>query len=177
MLFRSTEQKRAEQALIQSENKYRTIFDNISEGLAFVDIDGRFLEVNPAYCQMLGYSKDEMSHMRVPEILHPDARSAFERFLSGILTSPAFKEELIHVHKSGRFIYAEVQGRAFKFNGKDCLLGVIRDITERKRAEAALKDSEEQVRLLLDSTAEAIYGLDLEGNCTFCNPSTLRLLG
>ena len=172
-----TEQKRAEQALIQSENKYRTIFDNISEGLAFVDIDGRFLEVNPAYCQMLGYSKDEMSHMRVPEILHPDARSAFERFLSGILTSPAFKEELIHVHKSGRFIYAEVQGRAFKFNGKDCLLGVIRDITERKRAEAALKDSEEQVRLLLDSTAEAIYGLDLEGNCTFCNPSTLRLLG
>jgi len=53
----------------------------------------------------------------------------------------------------------------------------IRDISERQRSEAALRRSEEQVRLLLSSTAEAIYGIDLEGNCTLCNPACARLLG
>ncbi len=174
-----TEQKKAEQALIQSENKYRTIFDHISEGLAFVDIDGSFLDVNPAYCQMLGYSREEMSALTVPDVIHPDYRLVFEGFLSAIRNHEyeVFKGEVIHVHKDGRLIHTEVQGRAFKFKGKDCLLGALRDISERKQAEEALRESEERVRLLLDSTAEAIYGIDLEGRCTFCNPSTLRLLG
>src|SRR5437660_867140 len=51
------------------------------------------------------------------------------------------------------------------------------EITDRKRADEALRESEERTRLLLDSTAEAIYGVDMQGNCTFCNPATLRLLG
>src|ERR1700682_473073 len=55
--------------------------------------------------------------------------------------------------------------------------GIIRDITARKQRETALREREEQVRLLLDSTAEAIYGLDLQGTCTFCNPACVRFLG
>ena len=51
------------------------------------------------------------------------------------------------------------------------------EVADRQRAQEALHESEERIRLLLDSTAEAIYGIDLEGNCTFCNPATLRLLG
>jgi PAS domain-containing protein len=54
---------------------------------------------------------------------------------------------------------------------------IARDITERKRAEEALRESEDKLRLLLDSTAEAIYGIDLEGCCTFCNSACLRALG
>jgi len=57
------------------------------------------------------------------------------------------------------------------------MLGIATDITERKLAEAAVRESEDKLRLLLDSTAEAIYGLDLEGRCTFCNPACLRTLG
>src|ERR1019366_10335844 len=51
------------------------------------------------------------------------------------------------------------------------------EMANRQRAQEALRDSEERIRLLLDSTAEAIYGIDLEMNCTFCNPAALRLLG
>ncbi|MEI8243040.1 MAG: PAS domain S-box protein, partial [bacterium] len=61
--------------------------------------------------------------------------------------------------------------------GQRTLLTVMVDLTEQKRAEAAVRASEEQLRLLLDSTAEAIYGIDLHGDCTFCNPACLRLLG
>lgn len=57
------------------------------------------------------------------------------------------------------------------------LRGTIQDITERKRAEQALRESEDKLRLLLDSTAEAIYGIDLEQRCTFCNPACVRLFG
>src|SRR5690606_4223842 len=56
-------------------------------------------------------------------------------------------------------------------------IGISRDITEQKRYEEALKRSQEELRLILDSTAEGIYGEDLEGNCTFCNTSCLELLG
>jgi two-component system, cell cycle sensor histidine kinase and response regulator CckA len=55
--------------------------------------------------------------------------------------------------------------------------GIQRDITERKGAEEALRESEDKLRLILDSTAEAIYGIDLEHRCTFCNPACLRTLG
>jgi two-component system sensor histidine kinase/response regulator len=61
--------------------------------------------------------------------------------------------------------------------GKNELMGAMVDITERKQAEAGLRESEERVRLLLDSTAEAIYGIDLDGLCSLCNPACLRLLG
>ena len=57
------------------------------------------------------------------------------------------------------------------------LRGTVQDITERKQAEEALHESEDKLRLILDSTAEAIYGIDLEGRCTFCNPACLRALG
>ena len=58
-----------------------------------------------------------------------------------------------------------------------CLMAVIEDLTERQQTAKALQESEEQVRLLLNSTGEAIYGVDLDGSCTFCNPACVDLLG
>src|SRR5450631_4112612 len=61
--------------------------------------------------------------------------------------------------------------------GSTHMLGIGVDITDLKKTEQSLQESEEKYLLLLNSTAEAIYGLDLEGDCTFCNPACLRLLG
>ena len=85
--------------------------------------------------------------------------------------------EWLFRRKNGEIFPAELSLAVLMLNGRQAMLGTIRDITERKRAEQAQRDSEEQVRLLLDSTIEAIYGINLEGDCTFCNAACVRMLG
>jgi PAS domain S-box-containing protein len=83
------------------------------------------------------------------------------------------------VRSGGTVIWVERTSRAyFDEHGRMLrIVGMVTDISERKRAEEALGESEDKLRLLLDSTAEAIYGIDLEHRCTFCNPACLRTLG
>ena len=90
-----------------------------------------------------------------------------------------FDQEFRVVWPDGTLRWLRSQGRFFYApDGEpERMLGISKDITKRKRAEEALRESENKLRLLLDSTAEAIYGIDLEGRCTFCNPACLRALG
>jgi len=86
--------------------------------------------------------------------------------------------EVTVCRKDGRVLPVELTGTFFREDGKlSQITAFIRDISERKQAEEALRESERNIRLLLDSTAEAIYGLDVDGDCTFANPACIRLLG
>ena len=79
--------------------------------------------------------------------------------------------------KDGALLPVEVSLSSLETEEGPLVMCVVRDITERKRTEQELRKSEEQVRLLLNSTCEAIYGIDLDGRCTLCNVACLRLLG
>ncbi len=105
--------------------------------------------------------------------LAPDARVAV-RSLNAIR-----KRETTHIRKDGTPIQVSVtQSPIHDAAGQVVGASIIaRDITERMRAAAALRESEDQLRLILDSVAEGIFGVDLEGHCTFCNHACLRLLG
>src|SRR5207244_446870 len=84
-----------------------------------------------------------------------------------------------YLHKQGQIVWVRIQ--VSTVGDLDCgswhFVTHIEDITSRKQAEKAIRASEDRVRLLLDSTAEAIYGIDLSGNCTFANTACLRMLG
>jgi PAS domain S-box-containing protein len=112
------------------------------------------------------------------ERLHPDDRSrvqeAIQKVLAGKLNEYAVQYRL--VRPDGTTCWIDAHGVMVR-NGSQHMLGVGIDITDLKNSTQLLKDSEEKYLLLLNSTAEAIYGLDLEGNCTFCNPTCARLLG
>jgi PAS domain S-box-containing protein len=85
--------------------------------------------------------------------------------------------ETVHQRKDGTTFPIEASLRLIALHGAHYYQAIVRDISTRKRAEEALQQSEEQLRLLLDSTAEGIFGIDLTGACTFCNAACLRLLG
>jgi PAS domain S-box-containing protein len=99
-------------------------------------------------------------------------------FVERVLAEGSIRDWEIHYRpKDGTQRVGLGAGELIQIGNEPCILSVIADITERKWAEAALRESEDKLRLLLDSTAEAIYGIDLEHRCTFCNPACLRILG
>jgi len=111
--------------------------------------------------------------------VYPEDRDFVKKSVDGALAGEPYDidhriitsgGEVRHVHEQGEVMFDDD-------GGPIRMVGIVQDITERKLAVEALKASEQQVRLLLDSTAEAIYGLDLEGNCTLANPACLRMLG
>ena len=129
--------------------------------------------------RQFGYTRDTFSG-RVEDAvtrLHPEDRPRVEEAIRKVLAGGASTHRSIElVRPDGTTCWIDAHGVMVR-NGSTHMLGIGVDITDLKKTEQSLQESEEKYRLLLNSTAEAIYGLDLKGNCTFCNPACLRLLG
>jgi len=134
-----TERKRAAQALSESETLLRTIFDSVQDGIILAEAQSRkFRMVNAAICRMLGYSREELLELGVEDI-HPEEGIAyvvdqFERLARGEI---GLAPNLPMKRKDGTVFYADVNAGPMMAGGVACLVGVFRDITERKRAEQA----------------------------------------
>jgi len=176
-----TERKRTEEALRKSEERWRSVFENSAIGVALTDLNGRFLATNPTYQKMLGYTDEEFQTVSFLEITHEDYREANLALVTELLKGKRdqFQIEKQYRRKDGSFIW--VRNNVSLVPGTESMpqfiMALSEDITERKQAEEALQKSEERVRLILDSAAEAIFGCDTEGTCLFCNPAAVRLLG
>ncbi len=165
--------------LRESEDKFRNFAEQSLVGINLIQ-DGVFKYVNPKFADIFGYTVEEcLNNMKAVELVYPDDLAIVEehirRRLSGEATQVQY--EFRGIRKTGEIIHVEIFGSSSLFNGKPAVTATMLDITERKKAEDALRRSEDQIRLLLNSTVEAIYGVDLNGNCTFCNNGCLRMLG
>ncbi len=175
-----TGRKAAEAALQEREERFRTAFEYAPFGLALTARDGRILQVNATLCHMLGYSEEELLDLRWEGIHHPDDVELSRQALGQLERDlPEWVEfERRYLHKEGQVVWVRIRLSLVVDSSEIWhYVAHIEDITERKRSEEAIRTSEERVGLLLDSAAEAIYGIDLEGNCTFANPACLRMLG
>ena len=126
---------------------FRTIFENASDGILIADVETRkFRYANPAICRMLGYTEDELCAMGVPDIHPPDALAhvlaEFEILARGEKT---LATDIPCLRKDGSIVPADINGVPITFEGKSCTAGFFRDITERKRAEAKLKERMEEL--------------------------------
>ena len=174
-----TDRKLAAEALRKSEEKFSKAF---RQGPMVVTLtsakDHRYIDVNETFERLTGWHRDEIIGRTPFDIgfwVDPPKRI---ELTNRLLSEGRLREVVANFRmKDGTIRVGLATAELIELDGEPCMLAVANDITERKRAEEALRESEDKLRLLLDSTAEAIYGIDLEHRCTFCNPACLRTLG
>ncbi len=157
-----------------------SLLDSIPDIIFFKDVNGVYMGCNPPFAEFVGRAREEIIGRTDYDLFDREIADAFrenDRRMLGLCES-RHNEEWI-TYPDGRkkridTLKTPYRGPAGELIG---ILGISRDITARQQALDALRQSEEHVSLLLNSTAEAIYGIDLQGNCTFANPSCLRMLG
>lgn len=176
-----TERKQLEDAISHSEERYRTIMEQMYDGYYEVDLDGNFTFVNDAVCRNLGYSKDEMVgksyRYTTPE---DDIKNIFVVFNQVYTTGEPHKGFAHKIRrKDGSMIFVE-SSADLRRNELGEVIGfksIVRDITERRQLEEELRTSEERYRALFDRSLDLVYIHDLQGNFTDANNMLLKLLG
>ena len=176
-----TEHKRIEDKLRRSEEKYRTILENIEDGYAEMDLHGNFIFFNEALCKIQGYPRNELMKLNYRDLMDEEnAKKIFERYNKVYTTGESEKEVPYEINtKSGDRRHLETSitpmkdaaGWIFAFRG------IVRDRTEHKQTEEALQKSEKRYRNILESIQEGYFELDLDGNYTFVNEANSRFLG
>ena len=172
-----TERKRAEEALRQSEEQYHQIFESIADSLFVGDLEGRIVAANPAACEMHGYSQEEIIGLPVLELIHPDDHQRFDEFLKAVETGGTYRTESVEVRKDGSTFDVEIFGGPFVYRGRPHLLAIVRDITDRKKAEKELRQSEETARALINAPTESFVLLESDGTAVILNETAARRLG
>jgi PAS domain S-box-containing protein len=172
-----TERKKAEEALSQSEERYRAVVEQSAEGLYLVDSNSkRILETNRALQNMLGYTADELRGIELHKIVahgRDDVEANIERTLR---ERKRFIRERTYRRKDGSGVEVEIGASVINYGGKRVILAAIRDITERKKAEEKLRSSEAELRAVFEAITDAIFVFDSEGRYLKVAPSNPSLL-
>ncbi len=174
-----TERKQAEEALRESEQRFRAIFDHAIDGIVIADAKGkRFYTANRAFCRMLGYTLEEIASLGVRDI-HPQEEFPFvmQQFEKQRRREVALAQNVPVRRKDSSVFYADINSAPITLAGKTYVMGIFRNITQRKEAEEALGKSEEKYRLLVENLTDMIVKFDIDGRLLFASPSYCRTFG
>ncbi|MFQ5950125.1 MAG: sigma 54-interacting transcriptional regulator, partial [Nitrospiria bacterium] len=160
----------AERALWVKEEHFHKIFDHSNDAIFVIDIEqDKILDVNPKASVMLGYSRDELLSLPMRAI-HPHEMPKLTAFSHSVLQQGyGWTDELTCLTKSGVNLPSEISASLIDMSGRACLIAIVRDITERKHAEEALRESKERFSRILESAMDAIVTLDREGRIMLFN--------
>ena len=175
-----TELKMVQESLQASEEKLRTIFESIGDGIAVTDLKGRIIEENDAGLRMGGYTKEDLIDKdgflfiaeRDRDRARREMRQTFRQGRSAML-------DVLFLTKDGREYDAEVTLSLMKdrFGKPVGMVGIAKDISQRKRIEEALRDSEEKLRFMFESMGDGVVVTDLEGRIIEANRAVLAMAG
>ncbi len=151
-----TERKQAEDALRESEEKFRDFFNNAGDAIVIHDMQGHFLEVNDEICRRLGYSHEELLKMSPSDIDEPEYGNMVQTRIQELKQTGHVVFETAHHAKDGTRIPTEVSSRVIMYNGEPAIISNGRNITERKRTETTLHKVNRQLNILSNITRHDI---------------------
>jgi len=175
-----TERKKAEEALREREEKFKSIFETANAGKSITLPTGE-MDANEAFCKMLGYTREELKYKRWQEITPEEEIPTIEKILEPLLKGEkdSVRFEKRYICKNETLIWADISiAIRCDENGKPLyLITTIIDITERKLAERALHESNERLKLIFENTPIAIWDWDLKSDRWFATPKYYTMLG
>jgi PAS domain S-box-containing protein len=172
-----TERKQAEQALKESEEYNRALFETSPIGLVVCDMDGKLLDVNAAYANILGRTVAETLATTYWEVTPAQYAEAEAAQLESLATTGRYAFEKEYIRKDGSLVPVALSGILIERNGQPLIWSVVQDISERQRAEIALRDSEERFRVTFEQAAVGIVQADLAGHFIRVNQKFCDIVG
>jgi PAS domain S-box-containing protein len=168
-----TERQRVERKLRESEELFREVFEHAPGGMFVSGLDGRLTQANAALCRMLGYSEPELLDKTWMELTHPDDLEPCLRWKERLCGDPNVSpdKEKRYVHRSGAVVWVRVRISSVRDAAGNPLYFVVHvdDITERKRTEEALRESENRFRIMADGCPSILWVTNAEGENQFIN--------
>lgn len=168
-------QKRIEEALRASEEQYRAVFNGATDALVVRDAEARVVDVNPAFVQMMGYGREEIVGTTGWSF---SGRSDFSSTIHArVIAGESMHFEISSRRKDGTPIELDVRAVPIRHLGKPHTLGMARDITEQKRAAAALRESQERYQLAVTGANQGLWDWDLKTDTMFVSPRAQEFMG
>ena len=165
------ERQEAEQALRESEARFRALVEQSVDAIYVIDPTGKFLDANPRALENLGYSYEELLTLSAADVqkrLPPGGfAAAWERMVAGEIVIV----DGIHQRKDGSTFPVEVRGGVLEWGKRQVALAIARDITERKQAEAKLRQSEEQLRQIAENLEQVFWISSADGQPIYISPA------
>ncbi len=179
LLMRQEILKLTQAQLKDSEERFKLLFEKAPLGYQSLDVDGNIIEVNQQWCELLGYTKDEVIGRWFGDFLSLENREAFIHRFSVFKAQGRIHAEFEVLHKDGRPIFLAFDGKVGidedgKFKQTHCIL---KDVTAQKFAEASLIESEKKYRDIAENMSDVVWQMDFDLNTTYVSPSVEKLLG
>jgi PAS domain S-box-containing protein len=166
-----TERKKTEDELVSSQQRYYTLLNSAYDGVSLHEMNdrgrpGMYVEVNDAFCQRIGYTRKELLNLTPWDVVVRRGASRIKQLRDELLAKKGIVFDVTELAKDGTTRPVEVTARLLELKGKNYVLSISRDVTERKRIEGELRENEERYRMLFNSSNDAVmvHHMDAQGN-------------
>jgi len=179
LLADAMERQTVRHALVESEQRYRSVVEGASEIIYTVSTTGLITSLNPAFEFVTGWRVEQWLGKPLIGLVDPSQRGYVQSLFGSILTEPRYiKLEVAVIGANGKPILLEVSSSPKVVDGRVLeLYGFAHDVTDRRRLEAEWRRTSRELQLLLESTDEGFYAVNAEGRCTLINRSAAKILG
>ncbi|HIC90850.1 MAG TPA: PAS domain S-box protein, partial [Syntrophaceae bacterium] len=169
--------KRMEEALKESEEKFRTLFENSRDAIFIADtVTGKIMDVNQAACDLMGMSKADLIGLHQSELHPPDKTDEYRRlFKEHVSSGKAITTDLYVRRADGELVPVDISASMVKMGDRVVIQGVFRNVTERKHMEEALRESEEKYRRIFETSKDVLYLTSREGKFIDINQAGVDL--